>query len=385
DDLWFASFGTTDVVRVDLTAGAVAQTVDVLNEPRDVVVAGDAVWVAANKSGVGVPGSVVRIDPDAGKVTASVTTRRWIHSLAADRDTLWASNFDDGTLSVIDATDATVVATTPIGDRPGGVAFGHGSVWVTPHRRPALVRIDPTQPLEAAAEPDVARAVDVTAGTVFIHCSGSGSPTVVLEAGIGGGIGSWAIVEARLSRRTRVCAYDRVGVADESQAGQAGAASTIAADLGAALDAVDAHPPYLVVGETLGALYAEMFAATRGDAVAGLVLIDPTAPDFYDRVRPLLTLDDLARMDHDLSELPELRWLDETEAEVSGIAGFGELPLVVVSSDPIAAGAPNPAVGELITATRREQAERSEHGTFVQADGNVAAADVVEAVLSLLG
>jgi pimeloyl-ACP methyl ester carboxylesterase len=385
DDLWFASFGTTNVVRVDLTAGAVAQTIDVLNEPRDVVVAGDAVWAATNNPGVGVPGSVVRIDADAGKVTASVTTRRWIHSLAADGDTLWASNFDDGTLSIIDATDAELVATTPIGNRPGAVAFGHGSIWVTRHRRPALVRIDPTRPLEAAAEPDVERAVDVSAGTVFIHCSGSGSPTVVLEAGMGEGIGSWATVEARLSRHTRVCAYDRVGVADESQAGQAGSASTIAADLVAALDAIGAHAPYIVVGNSLGAMYAEMFAATRGGDVAGLVLIDPIAPEFYDRVRPLLTPDDLAQMDHDLMELPELRSLPATEAEVAGIGGFGQLPLVVVSSDPIAGGAPNPAVAELITATRREQAELSARGTFVEVDGNVTPDDVVEAVVPLLG
>jgi pimeloyl-ACP methyl ester carboxylesterase len=182
-----------------------------------------------------------------------------------------------------------------------------------------------------------------------------------------------------------VCAYDRVGVADESQSGRAGPASTIAADLAAALDAVDARAPYLVVGESLGALYAEMFAATRGEAVMGLVLIDPIAPDFYDRVRPLLTPDDAVRMDQDLRQLPELRWLGETEAEVSGIGGFGQLPLVVVSSDPIAGGAPNPAVAELLTMTRREQAERSGRGTFVEVDGNVTPDVVVDAVLRLLG
>ena len=89
-------------------------------------------------------------------------------------------------------------------------------------------------------------------------------------------------------------------------------------------------------------------------------------------------------MDRDLDELPDLRSLDATEAEVSAIGGLGDLPLVVLSGDPAIGGAPNAAVGELITTTRREQAELSAGGSFVETDGNVAPADVVDAVSTLL-
>jgi len=392
-DLWFASFGTTKVVRVDLDAGQVAQTVDVAGEPRDVAVVGGTIWAAINKAGVAAQGSVVRIDGAAGKATVRVNTGRRIHSLAVDGSMLWATNFDDSTLSVVDTTKMSLLATTPIAGRPGGVAAGHGSIWVTPHRRPVLVRIDPTQPLEAAAVPDLFGAVEVADGTIYIRCSGSGSPTVLLESNQGDGAGAWAVVEARLSRTTRVCSYDRVGVADPEQAGQAGPAGTIAFDLGAALAAVHQRGPFVVVGQMVGALYAEMFVATHREDVIGLVLVDPVSPDFFDRMRPLLTPDAQAQMDDGLEQQPEMRSFDESAAQAAAIGGFGDLPLVVVSTPmevadlAAAAGVPAAnaeAVVRLIESTRRDQVALSTRGRLVTSSVAGSTADVVAAVKSLV-
>jgi len=44
-----------------------------------------------------------------------------------------------------------------------------------------------------------------------LFCLGAGSPTVILDAGLGDDISSWRKVHARLAARTRVCAYDRAG------------------------------------------------------------------------------------------------------------------------------------------------------------------------------
>lgn len=55
-------------------------------------------------------------------------------------------------------------------------------------------------------------------GTVEVHgqkfefdCSGSGSPTVVFEAGLTFDSTEWAEVQPQVAKSTRACAYDRLG------------------------------------------------------------------------------------------------------------------------------------------------------------------------------
>src|SRR5215212_2034513 len=56
------------------------------------------------------------------------------------------------------------------------------------------------------------RLVDIGGRSLYIECSGTGTPTVWLEAGFGGSSGTWATVFPALSRTTRTCAYDRAGL-----------------------------------------------------------------------------------------------------------------------------------------------------------------------------
>ena len=278
DSLWVANAGAATVTRVDLVEGRMASVIDVPGDPRSVVAAAGAIWVAVNSADSEQTGSVVRIDPANDEVTASVATGRWIHSLAASGDAIWATNFTDGTVSVIDAASATVDATAPIGNRPGGVAVSADSVWLTPHRRNVLLRIDPMQPLEQAAIPDVARTVEVDTGDTYVRCSGMGSPTIVLPGNKGEGA-AWAVAEARLSRHRRVCAYEPVGIADPADAERAGPAAAAANDLAVTLEAIGEPGPFVVIGEWGDALDAQMFAFAHRDVVAGLVLVNPISSD----------------------------------------------------------------------------------------------------------
>lgn len=393
--LWVANLGATTVSRVDLAAGRVTDVIDVGGEPRDVVAAAGSIWVGVNQTGTGRVGSVVRIDPSSAEVTATIETGRRIHSMAAGDGAVWVTNFDDGTVSVIDANSATLVATTPIGNRPGGVAVGHGSVWITPHRRNVLLRIDPSVPLEAAAVPDLARIVDVGAGTVYLRCSGTGSPTVVLAGNQAEGVAN-AVVEARLSRETRVCAYEPVGIADPAQAGNGGPAATVAGDLAAALDVAGERGPFIVVGQGLEGLDAQMFAATHRDEVVGLVLVNSWSADYSERARALLPSEARDKFDQALSEGGELRWLGESSAQVASTGDLGDLPLVVLSdpstdpgvaaatSDPILTVAESDAINQLRQDTRREQAAMSTAGQLIITDAQaITPDDVVDAVMSL--
>ncbi len=394
--LWVVNLGATTVSRIDLAAGRVVGVIDVGGEPRDVVAVAGSIWVGVSQTGTERIGSVVRIDPSSAEVTATIETGRWIHSMAAGDEAVWATNFDDGTVSVVDANSATLVATTPIGNRPGGIAIGHGSVWITPHRRNVLVRIDPSVPLEAAAVPDLVRSIDVGAGTVYMRCSGSGSPTVVLAGNQADGLAN-AVVEARLSREARVCAYEPVGIADPAQAGNGGPAAAVAGDLAEALDVVGERGPFIVVGGGLEGLDAQMFASTHRDEVVGLVLVNGWSADYLERLRALLPSDALDKIDQALSEGGELQWLDESSAQVAAIGGLGDLPLIVLSdpstdpavaaatSDPILTVAESDAINQLLQDTRREQAALSTAGRLIITDAQaITPADIVDAVMSLL-
>ena len=65
----------------------------------------------------------------------------------------------------------------------------------------------------AAPKPPAGR-FDVAGHAMFIECEGDGSPTVVLDSGLGvDSTSTWAAVRPQVSRRTRVCLYDRAGMA----------------------------------------------------------------------------------------------------------------------------------------------------------------------------
>jgi pimeloyl-ACP methyl ester carboxylesterase len=81
-----------------------------------------------------------------------------------------------------------------------------------------------------------------------------------------------------VAQETRVCVYDRAGhgwseLADSPQDG-----AQIATDLHALLEREDVPGPYVLAGHSFGGLYALTFAARYPDDVAGIVLVDTTAP-----------------------------------------------------------------------------------------------------------
>ena len=70
--------------------------------------------------------------------------------------------------------------------------------WLARHRLPA--------PYIAAGQ-----RIDIGGRSLYLDCRGSGSPTVVLEAGSGSDSATWAAVHDELAATTRTCAYDRPG------------------------------------------------------------------------------------------------------------------------------------------------------------------------------
>ena len=119
---------------------------------------------------------------------------------------------------------------------------------------------------------------DVGGHRLHLNCSGTGSPTVVLENGLGATSPTWTRITAEVSRTTRVCAYDRAGQgwSDDVDTPQDGLA--IAADLHTLLARAGEAGPYVLVGHSAGGPYAMTYAAQYPDEVAGMVLLDSMSP-----------------------------------------------------------------------------------------------------------
>jgi hypothetical protein len=55
------------------------------------------------------------------------------------------------------------------------------------------------------------RLVDIGGRKLYLECVGSGSPTVLLEAGFASPSKAWVDVQETLGRVTHTCSYDRAG------------------------------------------------------------------------------------------------------------------------------------------------------------------------------
>jgi pimeloyl-ACP methyl ester carboxylesterase len=122
--------------------------------------------------------------------------------------------------------------------------------------------------------------VEVDGHQMHIYCTGEGSPTVILDAGA---VALSAWVQPAISQSTRVCAYDRAGYGWSEPGPEPRDAQSLATELHTLLDEIRVEPPYVMVGHSFGGIYVRVFRSQYPDEVAGMVLLDATHPDNWDR------------------------------------------------------------------------------------------------------
>ncbi len=183
---------------------------------------------------------------------------------------------------------------------------------------------------------DLGRPVPALEGRrLYLDCRGSGSPTVVFEAGMGSDARSWGSVFPALARTTRACAYSRANRWGSDARGTHTLAQA-AADLRAALAAAGEQPPFVLVGHSLGDVYVRVFAGAHPAEVVGLALVDPFGPERFQRLIDLAS-PDLARawqadLDANIAAVQATEHLDwpASEAELRATT-LGDLPVEVVA------------------------------------------------------
>jgi pimeloyl-ACP methyl ester carboxylesterase len=125
----------------------------------------------------------------------------------------------------------------------------------------------------AVAQAGTGKMIDVGGHRLYIECSGSGGPAVILQPGLGATSSAWATIAPTVAASTTVCIYDRAGHGRSDDAGsQDGIA--LATDLHTLLKRAGVPGPYILVGHSSGGPYVRVFAAQYPDEVAGMVLLD---------------------------------------------------------------------------------------------------------------
>lgn len=135
-----------------------------------------------------------------------------------------------------------------------------------------------SQALDTNAYPMPGQLIDVGGHKMHLSCTGSGSPTVVLEPGAGEMSAFLGWVAPDVARETRVCVYDRAGRGWSEPAAGTQDGTRIATDLHTLLHQAGIPGPYVLAGHSFGGLYVLNYAAQYPEDVAGLVLVDSTAP-----------------------------------------------------------------------------------------------------------
>jgi pimeloyl-ACP methyl ester carboxylesterase len=118
--------------------------------------------------------------------------------------------------------------------------------------------------------------VSVSGHDMQIYCTGktSGGPTVVMDAGLGGGQLDWQTVQPKVAEFARACSYDRSGIG-WSESGQKPRTSRwIVKELHALLSDAGEEGPYVLVGHSFGGANVQLYASEYPEEVAGMVLVD---------------------------------------------------------------------------------------------------------------
>lgn len=116
---------------------------------------------------------------------------------------------------------------------------------------------------------------------MHMYCTGSGSPSIILESGLGNDWLIWQKVQRQISKTNRVCSYDRAGIGWSADRSGSRGALAVADQLNALLGVAGIRGPLVLVGHSAGGLYARSFAGLFPNEAVGLVLVDASSPEAF--------------------------------------------------------------------------------------------------------
>ncbi len=166
--------------------------------------------------------------------------------------------------------------------------------------------------LAANGQPRIAEVtselIDVSGRKMEIIRAGQGDPTLVIELA-SPGPRLWNKILPEIAKITSTFSYYHFGTGRSDAAPKDRSAQQIVAELRALLTKAGVKPPYVLVGHSMGGLYARVFAITYPEDVAGLVLVDPSHERQvleFTRINPAIQNDEPELV------LKAIRWVVDT-------------------------------------------------------------------------
>ena len=185
---------------------------------------------------------------------------------------------------------------------------------------------------ESAWSPDCAQCsatFDIGGQPLHMEKRGARGPTIVFESGLGADSSAWREVVGPISEFAQTVVYDRAGLGKSqplAAPGQPITARGVADRLDALLAKGGMHPPFILVGHSLGGLYVQMFARLHPDEVVGMALLESSSVDAPPQLKTR------ARLVPGSTDFLEEAGIAVSNQQVRAAGPFPPIPLIVIAA-----------------------------------------------------
>jgi pimeloyl-ACP methyl ester carboxylesterase len=193
--------------------------------------------------------------------------------------------------------------------------------------------------------------LDVGGHALHIKCAGSGTPLVLIDAGLGEPAiesGSWSKVVEEITKTNTACLYDRAGLGGSQKSSSSPrTVQDFATDLKNLTSQVQTNGKWVLVAHSMAGLTARVYAHRHPEDLRALVLVDATHPEQWSRWLSVLpeqkqgepgsfseTRQFLQKTYSDPNANPETLDIAKSAKALSPPSSLGSLPLVVVTHSP---------------------------------------------------
>lgn len=189
--------------------------------------------------------------------------------------------------------------------------------------RPTMLAVSMSLSAICVAQSTLDRKIQLKGHRVNVSESGSGTPEVVFESGLGEDTSIWADIRPQVEALSKCFFYDRPGIGkSEASPRLVGSVHGMALRLHSILQAANVRPPYLLVGHSLGGAIVLVYAHLYPTEVSGLVLVDPANPRLDDLLHSHMNAADWETRQKALDEaMPKMPTAVQAELKVYQLSG----------------------------------------------------------------
>lgn len=139
----------------------------------------------------------------------------------------------------------------------------------------------PQDSYKSIKKPYPGKLINIGSHRLHINCMGEGSPTIIIDSGIGGFSLEWSKVQSKLANDFKVCSYDRAGYGWSDPGPTPRTTARITRELRILLSEAKVDGPYIMVGHSFGGYNIRYFASEYPDLVAGMIFVDASHPEQF--------------------------------------------------------------------------------------------------------